>query len=302
MQIRINDQDIDFKLETETTLGQTVEGVEDWLKDSDFAIESMRLGNRELSMEPREAWQDIPVGNVETLDMTVRRLEEMAINSFDAVHGLLRTLHTAIGENDLENLEDLLDGLASVREHLGTVLGVESDIDELNRLLAGASKEPAESWTAELKSHVRARIEHLAERVSSYVNEAVDPLQSLAGTREEMRESVDQLGEVSVLLQTGKDRDAMEHVVRFSDLTGSLLRVFSHLCRVYSLDINTLTVEGKSSRDFYADLIAILRELLQAFEAKDAVLIGDLLEYEIAPRVEALIKLSENLEEMACRS
>ena len=41
------------------------------------------------------------------------------------------------------------------------------------------------------------------------------------------------------------------------------------------------------------ELTPVLRELVAAFDAKDSVLIGDLLEYEVAPRVERLMPLLE---------
>ena len=43
-----------------------------------------------------------------------------------------------------------------------------------------------------------------------------------------------------------------------------------------------------SLQDFYQELNGILTELLEAFDAKDSVLIGDLMEYEVAPRLEQL--------------
>ena len=45
---------------------------------------------------------------------------------------------------------------------------------------------------------------------------------------------------------------------------------------------------GRGLQDFYRDLNRILTELLEAFHANDSVLIGDLMEYEIAPRLEQL--------------
>ena len=44
----------------------------------------------------------------------------------------------------------------------------------------------------------------------------------------------------------------------------------------------------KDALHFKEELNKILKELLEAFAAKDSVLIGDLMEYEIAPRLEQL--------------
>jgi len=39
----------------------------------------------------------------------------------------------------------------------------------------------------------------------------------------------------------------------------------------------------------------VLSELLEAFDARDSVLIGDLMEYEIAPRLERLRSILQEL-------
>jgi len=72
----------------------------------------------------------------------------------------------------------------------------------------------------------------------------------------------------------------MEAVVRFSELSQRLLR---HL-----RSRGVPAVGGRESREFFTDLNRVLGELLSAFQAHDTVLIGDLLEYEIAPRLRQL--------------
>ena len=47
-------------------------------------------------------------------------------------------------------------------------------------------------------------------------------------------------------------------------------------------------ISGKDYNVFYSELNKVLKELLEAFKLKDSVLIGDLMEYEMAPRLEEL--------------
>ena len=78
----------------------------------------------------------------------------------------------------------------------------------------------------------------------------------------------------------------MDSMVRFSELSQSLVRVVASVFTSNS-DVK-VDVGGMPLQDFYGELNSILEELLEAFEAKDSVLIGDLMEYEIAPRLEQL--------------
>ena len=98
---------------------------------------------------------------------------------------------------------------------------------------------------------------------------------------------------VSVLLQTGKDREAMQAIINFSELTQSLLRIFSNV--QLAKELSRIKFKNKSFEQFYGDFNKNLHELISAFEKKDFVLIGDLLEYEIAPSIEEIIHISKKI-------
>lgn len=51
----------------------------------------------------------------------------------------------------------------------------------------------------------------------------------------------------------------------------------------------------QSVKEFYTELNAVLKELVEAFHSQDSVLIGDLQEYEIAPRLESIKTLGQDL-------
>jgi hypothetical protein len=55
------------------------------------------------------------------------------------------------------------------------------------------------------------------------------------------------------------------------------------------ISLKKLKIGEERANGFFADFNGILRELLGAFDTKDTVLIGDLLEYEVAPRIELFL-------------
>jgi hypothetical protein len=88
------------------------------------------------------------------------------------------------------------------------------------------------------------------------------------------------LENVPVLLQSGKDREAMQSVLSYTELVLKAIRILSR------------KNEGQEAREaFCREFNGILNELTGAFEARDSVLIGDLFEYEIAPRTDRLAEL-----------
>jgi hypothetical protein len=96
-----------------------------------------------------------------------------------------------------------------------------------------------------------------------------------------MRELRGGLSEVSVLLQTGRDRQAMDVVISFTDAAQDMVGVLPFL-----------PPDAERAR-LISDLNPVLHQLAAAFDARDAILIGDLLEYEVAPRMDRLTPLLE---------
>ena len=87
-----------------------------------------------------------------------------------------------------------------------------------------------------------------------------------------------QVSEIALLFQTGKDREAMQLIARFTKLVSILLNIVPQFDNL-----------NKKIAPTASELNRSLKELLEAFNVKDNVLIGDLMEYEIVPKVETLI-------------
>jgi hypothetical protein len=96
-------------------------------------------------------------------------------------------------------------------------------------------------------------------------------------------------------IQTGKDGRAAETIQLFTRLGEKLFRLLFAL-KSSGLSIEGFLVDGGPVKNFMDDFSAALRELTAAYENSDAVLVGDLAEYELAPR---LIKLFKALKEGA---
>jgi hypothetical protein len=77
-----------------------------------------------------------------------------------------------------------------------------------------------------------------------------------------------------------------------------LARIWEHvkaqqarIAAVLQIDLKTLEVDGQPVSELHAQLNEFLVESVAALEAGDCVLLGDLLEYELAPRAERELEL-----------
>lgn len=100
--------------------------------------------------------------------------------------------------------------------------------------------------------------------------------------------------EVPVLLQKNETKLASESITKLADS----INHFCHLAALASLFPETFTnttIDGMNFNDFFKDFSPILADFEQALQNNDTVMIGDLAEYEICPRLQ---KISESLKNL----
>ena len=103
-----------------------------------------------------------------------------------------------------------------------------------------------------------------------------------------------ELQELPVKLQSGKDQEAGILITKFADF----IEKFCHLATLSALFpevYKKLNIDGKSINEFFQDFTQILNDFEQAIASKDTVLIGDLAEYELSPRLESITKTIREL-------
>ena len=88
-------------------------------------------------------------------------------------------------------------------------------------------------------------------------------------------------------LQSGHDKEARDSITALADD----IDLFCHTAALSSLFPGTyrsVKIDGKPFNEFFADLSDILSQFEQALQNSDTVLVGDLSEYEICPRLRSI--------------
>ena len=107
--------------------------------------------------------------------------------------------------------------------------------------------------------------------------------------------------ELPLDIQTGKDQRASETIQYFSSVGEKLFRIF-FILKSEGLSLETFVIDGLSVRTFMEEFNAALAELSAAYENRDTVLVGDLSEYELAPRLLKFFSALKNFSEMSSLS
>lgn len=291
MEIKINDQPLEVTLEQEKTLGEVISGLDRWLESSNMVVcsahsDTERSGRDLLSSHD---WESLPIEKLGVLNVIVKHADELLRANLHTVGEFLAFFDDSLCAGDPARIGELITGIPYLVESVQRQFSpdLQSDLVRLNQLLANTSAEKIVAWPRQIRDEALRLISVLRERTARRLRELEKPEEVLRELAAELAEHSESLSDVSILLQTGRDREAMETVIRFSDLSGRLARIIAYI-RAGKNSGELPAPEQSSLEYFYRDLNTVLEELVEAFHCHDSVLIGDLLEYEIAPRLETL--------------
>lgn len=117
---------------------------------------------------------------------------------------------------------------------------------------------------------------------------------SFAKLSELFGELASQMEGVPVALQSGKNLEVSESIKKLADSIDQ----FCHIATLASLFPETFSSEslnGINFKDFFAEFSPILKDFEDALQNNDTVMLGDLSEYEICPRLKDISKALQNM-------
>ncbi len=101
-----------------------------------------------------------------------------------------------------------------------------------------------------------------------------------------------QMESVPSALQSGKNKEVSESIKNVADSIDQFCHVAA-LASLFPETFKIINIDGVSFKDFFADFSPILKDFEDALKKTDTVMIGDLSEYEICPRLQAISKALE---------
>ncbi len=124
------------------------------------------------------------------------------------------------------------------------------------------------------------RLEITSADMRALVDEA---LQELQEATTQLPDLCHQLAEI---FQGENPEQAYEPFQRLAEIWGAVKTRQMQVAQAMALDIETAELRGTRFDEHHQALNQILEEAAQALQSGDCVLLGDLLEYELAPRAE----------------
>jgi len=267
MKIRINGVDADIQLETEQNVGEILCGLDAWLNGTGHRLSGLSIDGEAANTGSLEAYFGRAIDTITTLDIyTMPVLQLFAESLFNTIQ-------------DINAYE------AAAFEEKGRFAGQWKQSPQA-LLLAEHSPELF-NWASQTFSGEGSGTQVFRVLVEERLRELQDPAAEMSKTGPLVSEVCARLEELPLDIQTGKDARAAETVRTFSGVAEKVFRVFNVL-KTEGFPVGEITVENMSIAAYIEEFSTALRELLSAYEQHDTVLVGDLAEYEMAPRLRSL--------------
>jgi len=296
MDLYINDSKVSFTLEGEKTLAAVIAALESWLAEQKLLLVELKVNGEDYDQTLLKKNASLPLEAISEIRATATDLmgyEEIQVAS---LLNYFQRLKQALATIDKQSLEILLEGFAERKERLSLLFSDHPQFKadgatalQLDRLFAGTTYKMIRMWDQAALSQAQAIcqtiITELEQRQQEYAKLATNSKKLFKTVLLKLKETVIKLSEVSLLLQTGKDNEAMQIIIAFTEMT----QLFFQLVASSLIEEAELNQFATLSEEMNVHL----KELLTAFQHKDYVLIGDLCEYELAPRLTKLLSFAE---------
>jgi hypothetical protein len=264
MEITINGVPADITLETEKTMGEFLSGLESWLENSGHYLSGLAVDGRQFGAEAIPGAFGMDLDRIGSIDVKTSTWSVFLLEALCTARHILEAYEAASFEERR--------GLAETWKESAAARFLSENVPDLyencGRFFAGEGLSFQENLV-------------LAEE---RIREAEDPPGELSHIEPAAAAFVKRLEDLPLDIQTGKDGRAAETVSLFTYFAEKLFRLFS-LLKQRGLKADAFSVEGIPAAAFIEEFNAAIGELLAAYETKDAVLLGDLAEYELAPRL-----------------
>ena len=286
MEIRINSEPIDFTLEEEKCLLDVVTGLDSWLNQRGYIVAALSKDKEPLDFKDRDSLKKTSLDSIGILSFEVKPIEEIFIEQLSTVYQFFSMVRRAYQENLSSIKQELLKEYPQIKKTLELYLkdcpfwknGVY--FEELLEL----SENQSPSSYKDLDNY----LESFTNFILELMHEAAEPENEIARVAQNLESMIPDISGISVLLQSGKDKTAMEILIRFTNLMEKTLRITPFLKR---RNPELFLEENSDLASVTMELNSYFNEIIEAFGVQDTVLIGDLLEYELAPRITRLTGL-----------
>jgi len=265
MEIKINGQLADITVDSEKTVGEILAGLDQWIANSGHRLSGLAINGETVSTGTLEAAFARNIDTVKILDIVTCSLPELSVQSLSQI------------SSDIDQYEGLnffeKQGFIEIWNASPQALFIAEQIPDLfticGRFFSGDFS-----------------LDFLRTIIAERMRELEDPAGELGILESLVSDVCVRLEDLPLDIQTGKDSRAAETIQIFSSIAEKVFRIYNVL-KTEGFDMGTIRIGEAGLSDYIIEFNSVVKDLLAAYQQRDTVLVGDLAEYELSPRLRA---------------
>ncbi|MDX9703228.1 MAG: hypothetical protein RBU23_09310 [Candidatus Auribacterota bacterium] len=120
----------------------------------------------------------------------------------------------------------------------------------------------------------------------------------LTAIKKQLPQLADSMSSIAGLLQEGRREEALETFSRVCNDWRKIIQFFDSLATVFQLDYNNIKVNDKTFEAINIELLKLLTDTKTAISNDDLVMLSDLVEYELAPKMNEEVQIVDQVMEL----
>lgn len=287
MIVTLNGNPFEFTLERERTIGEFLSEIEEWLERSRFSVSGLHLDGQEIPADKIEEIYPVRIDDVERIDLIATSWNALYMEALAVCDRFLE-----------EAAKERISAREAGRVPATGAIAARFESSAASGILSGKAQDLYRTTAAGIRGEsgdpdadIRSAHAEIGERIAEIEGPAGELKRAIAV----IPSLAQRLESLPLELQTGKDVQAALTLRDFASFAAKLLRLLPIL-ESTGVNLDEIKIDKYDFKDFFDELNTAFRELTVGYENGDAILVGDLAEYELAPR---LRKLEGVLAEMA---
>lgn len=326
MKVQINKCPVTFELEREETVSDVISSVSQWARERNLVFLETEIDEKSYLVD---SIPDISLDEVDSINCVVQSRADVVISSLhEGISYCDRVLYfvaQSIGnDSDVSPMKNLAGGIDWLLDVLRSVLQLlDVDINQLRYKDKSVSEHTVEllhlrellETEEDISTMQRAFSEGnlmesfknifkmilLSEDLRTLVVNSIDSPDLLIDSLNEIKlsvgEQIQNLDDIVIAFQTGRDVEGSEKLNIFIDFTYRYIRACLQITPVFGIDLSMIAIDSVNLEERNRQLHDLLNEIVIVMENNDIISLTDVLEYEIKPVIEDLDRYIEQIQE-----
>lgn len=324
MDIYINDEKINFKLENEKNASDIINALNEYsanLKPQHF-ITQIYINDNEYSFTDDKNLKKIEINQIKNLKIEISNIyeiTEMSIKQIEKFLILLKNLLTDKKPSDnSEKIKESIDWMKDGINQISMIFDSKDEkiLEHKNNFLTNC--ENLNNFFNEFNINVNTDktkinsallyLNNLDNSLSNIKNWLIKNfkipnteyiINSLDNLIDEIDKIVPKLENVALLYQTGEDSQTMDIIQNLANILEKSISLFIVFKESFKIKLDKYSFKEVNFDTYFKTITDHLKMLMEAIQNKDFVVISDLLEYEFVPNIEEIKKILLKIKEEA---